>query len=215
MADCILKTEPLPRKMQHLPIDDRGYVIPWFVEYVDGKPEFRCANQGKFAAALSKKLCWVCGTALGTNFAFVAGPMCGINKVSSEPPSHLECARWSARNCPFLANPQMVRREDETYNRASLKQMSAGEAISRNPGVVMIWITREFEIFRANNRGVLMLMGRPNAVEWYAWGKSATRAQVLESIEDGFPSLLASAYEQPGAPAELRRARQRFEKWLP
>jgi hypothetical protein len=36
-------------------------------------------------------------------WSFVVGPMCGINRNSAEPPSHKECAQWSARNCPFLS----------------------------------------------------------------------------------------------------------------
>ena len=32
---------PLPRRFLGLPIDDRGYPVPWFVHWVDGKPDFR------------------------------------------------------------------------------------------------------------------------------------------------------------------------------
>src|SRR5258708_35755545 len=106
-------TEPLPSRMLSLPIDDRGYVVPWFVDWIDGKPEFRAMDGKKFVRAVREKLCWVCGERLGRYMTFVAGPMCGINRTSSEPPSHLECARWSARNWPFLSNPEMIRRIDE------------------------------------------------------------------------------------------------------
>jgi hypothetical protein len=97
--------------MRHLPIDERGYPVPWFVAWLpDGKPEFRAMDRTKWFRAIREKLCWVCGGKLGVNVCFVAGPMCGINRTSSEPPSHLECARYSSRNCPFLNNPRMVRR---------------------------------------------------------------------------------------------------------
>lgn len=102
----------LPERMADLPVDDRGYPVPWFVAWHDGKPEFRAMDPAKFARAIKEKRCWVCGERLGVNLCFVAGPMCGINRTSSEPPSHLMCARWSAQNCPFLSNPRMVRRED-------------------------------------------------------------------------------------------------------
>src|SRR6516162_8680773 len=135
-------TEPLPVRMQHLPVDERGYVVPWFVDWLDGKPEFRAMDLNKFVRAIKQRRCWVCGERLGVNMCFVAGPMCGINRTSSEPPSDLVCARWSARNCPFLANPRMVRREDEV----SLDGNAAGLMIKRNPGVAMLWITRSYEI---------------------------------------------------------------------
>jgi hypothetical protein len=209
------KLEPVPTKMQHLPIDERGYAVPWFVEWIDGKPDFRVSSQDKLFRAIKKKLCWVCGSELGTNFAFVAGPMCGINRISSEPPSHLECARWSARNCPFLSNPNMVRREDEVYNNAELRKASAGFAIARNPGVAMVWITRQYEVVPDGKGKFLLVMGEPREVEWYACGQTATRAQVIESIDSGFPALEAAS-QAPGAMESLQRARKRFfERYLP
>src|SRR5215510_204714 len=103
---------PLPRRMQSLPVSDRGFPVPWFVPWVNGQPEFRAMDGRKFELAVGKKLCWVCGQPLGTRFAFVVGPMCGINRISSEPPSHRECAEFSAMGCPFLSMPKMVRRDD-------------------------------------------------------------------------------------------------------
>jgi hypothetical protein len=98
--------EALPSRMKTLPVDERGYPVPWFVDWVDGKPEFRAMDGNKWESAVRYRLCWVCGGTLGVNKSFVAGPMCGINRTSAEPPCHLECATWSARNCPFLKNPQ-------------------------------------------------------------------------------------------------------------
>ncbi len=211
--------EPLPARMATLSIDERGYVVPWFVAWQDGKPEFRAMDPAKLIRAIREKLCWVCGERLGVNVCFVAGPMCGINRTSSEPPSHLECARWSARNCPFLINPRQVRREDEVSNNAQLREQSAGIALTRNPGVAMLWITRQFEIFdagRGNGKsGFLIQMGEPEAVEWWAQGKPATREQVQASIDSGLPNLEALARTQIGGMDELGKYIRRFEKWIP
>ena len=156
-------TESLPARMQGLPVDERGYVVPWFVDWLDGKPEFRAMDPRKFARAIKERRCWVCGERLGVNLCFVAGPMCGINRTSSEPPSHVECARWSARNCPFLANPRMVRREDELSDQ--VKQNQAGIGLKRNPGVAMLWITRNYEVLpdwsHAGEKRYLITMGTP------------------------------------------------------
>ena len=206
--------EPLPARMQSVPVDERGYPVPWFVDWVDGRPEFRSMDPAKFKAAIQKKLCWVCGERLGVNVCFVAGPMCGINRTSAEPPSHLDCARWSARNCPFLSNPRMVRREDDLVDNQKMRESSAGFAITRNPGVVMLWITRQFEVIRVDN-GYLLQMGEPESVEWWAESKPATRSQVEASIESGLPNLEALARTEKGGLEFLAQARKRFERWLP
>jgi hypothetical protein len=207
--------EVLPERMRDLPMDERGYPVPWFVAWVDGKPEFRAMDGGKFLQAIQRKLCWVCGGKLGVRVVFVAGPMCGINRTSAEPPSHLECAEWSARNCPFLGNPRMVRREDEQLNNANFREQAAGMAITRNPGVTMLWVTRQFEVFNDGRGRPLIQMGEPERVEWWASGRAATREEVLASIESGLPNLEAVARMEKGGMEALERYKQRFEKWIP
>ena len=158
--------EAVPARMLDLGVDARGFPIPWFVDYTeDGTPEFRAMDPAKFRRAIREKLCWVCGGRLGVNFTFVAGPMCGINRTSSEPPAHRDCASYSARNCPFLNNPRMVRREDGLA--PGVADNMAGLGLKRNPGVVMLWHTRQYEVFRVDN-GVLIQMGEPESVEWLA-----------------------------------------------
>lgn len=207
--------EPLPTKMQGLVTDEHGRPVPWFVDWIDGKPEFRAMDWHKYVRAIRERLCWVCGGKLATRFAFVAGPMCGINRTSAEPPSHLECARWSARNCPFLSNPDMVRRQDDLVNTAAICERTPGIAITRNPGVTMIWITREYELFPDGMGQHLILMGRPHEVEWYCRGRVATRSEVEQSIEHGIGALEALARQQPGALEDLSRKRKQFQKLLP
>ncbi len=203
--------------MAELPFDERGFPIPWFVAYIEGKPEFRAMDHDKFVKAIREKRCWVCGQTMGIYVCFVAGPMCGINRTSSEPPSHLECGRWSAVNCPFLSNPRMVRREDEAINNTLLRDSAAGYAIARNPGVAMLWITRQFEVYSdgLGKGGKLIQMGEPESVEWYAEGRAATRAEVMASIESGLPNLEALARQEKGGIEALEGYKKRFEKWIP
>ena len=226
----------LPDRMKALPTDERGYPVPWFVAWrescsfhgqahglgcplptcvITSRPEFRAMDEKKWVAAIKRKLCWVCGERLGVNVVFVAGPMCGINRTSSEPPSHAECAVWSAVNCPFLSNPHMVRREDELINNANLREASAGMAITRNPGVSMLWYTRQFEVFDAGGGKPLIQMGEPERVDWYAEGKIATREQVVNSILGGLPALEAVARSESGGIVALKQYIERFEKWVP
>lgn len=215
-SKCPMRAElqGLPDRMAGCEIDVRGYPVPWFVAWHEGKPEFRAMDPTKFVRAIKEKLCWVCGQRLGVHYSFVAGPMCGINRTSSEPPSHHECAVWSAVNCPFLNNPRMVRREDEEINNQCLRDNAAGFAITRNPGVAMIWNTRQYEVFKTEN-GYLIQMGEPESVEWFANGRPATRKEVVDSVASGLPNLRRIAEMDTGGLQALLEAREEFQKWLP
>src|SRR5262245_14249727 len=215
---------PLPWRMKSLPLSDRGYPVPWFVAWRDGKPEFRAMDGRKWTLAVEKKLCWVCGQPLGTRFAFVVGPMCGINRISSEPPSHKDCAEFSAAGCPFLSMPKMVRREDSDL--AGPKVSAAGIMLERNPGVTLLWFTRSYEVFRVPKRdeanpGHLIQMGEPFEVAFYAHGRKATREEIERSVETGLPALLeACGMErtpelQAAALAELEQRKEIFYRLLP
>jgi hypothetical protein len=204
--------EPLPIRLKNLPVY-RGYPVPWFVQWMENRdgrfPEFRAMDFNKFKLAIRMKLCWVCGEPLGRFMTFVAGPMCGINRTSAEPPCHLECAEWSARNCPFLSKPQMERRD------GGMEGESAGHMIRRNPGVTLLWTTRGYSLFSDGAGGVLLQMGEPTSLQWFAMGKPATRAQVEESIRTGLPHLEALAEGQDGALAVLHKMRDAFFQYLP
>lgn len=193
-------TEP-PKFMQKLPVDKRGYPVPWFVDWIKGEPEFRAMDMRKFRAAINQRLCWTCGNPLYEEEVFVIGPMCAVNKISSEPPSHRECAEYAAKNCPFLSKPQMHRRTDDEMN--AMKKPSPGVMVERNPGVTLLWYTRRHHLLTVRNRppavdGVLFQLGRPFKLEWYCRGRAATRAEVLESIESGLPLLREAAEKNDG-----------------
>jgi len=187
--------ESLPEQMRDLPTD-RGYPVPWFVEWIKGPegtqiPEFRAMSGEKWVKAVKQRLCWVCGQRLGANLAFVIGPMCGITRTTSEPPCHLVCALWSARNCPFLSRPSMVRR-DVTNDYPTILP-PAGYSIDRNPGVSMVWVTKNYEVFKDGMGGFLIKIGEPTGISCWAEGKIATKEQIEESVAGGLPFLLEKA----------------------
>ena len=180
----------LPSRIKTLPVGPNGFPVPYFVAWADGKPEFRAADARKFNLSVTERRCWVCGDVLGKHKTFVIGPMCGVNRVSSEPPSHTDCARFSAKYCPFLARPQADRREG---NFPGLAECPAGHMITRNPGVTLLWTTEGYTLFKDGRGGVLIHIGDPTAVEWWREGRAATRAEVEESIRTGLPELVAMA----------------------
>jgi hypothetical protein len=73
---------PMPLRMTALPIDERGYPVPYFVAWVDGKPDHRIADASKMPGAINSGLCWLCGQKLGAFKYFVIGPMCSITRTS-------------------------------------------------------------------------------------------------------------------------------------
>lgn len=184
---------PLPSRMWKLPVDARGYPVPWFVKWIDGKPDFRVADGEKMRQALYGGRCWVCGERVGKYKTFVIGPMCAVNRVSSEPPCHLDCATFSAIACPFLKLPKAQRR-DANIPEAAVNP--AGEMIRRNPGVTLLWTTLSYKLFNDGNGGILFNIGDPVDAAWYAESRKATRAEVLESINSGLPILREMAERQ-------------------
>jgi hypothetical protein len=202
---------PLPLRMKKLPLDARGYPIPWFVAIIDGVPDFRVVDSKKLARVLKgERRCWICGETLGTTLAFVVGPMCAVNRISSEPPSHRECAWFSAIACPFLTRPKAHRREaglPEDYGDP------AGVMIERNPGVALVWVTSKYEVIDTGQKGGphhLFRMGEPRAVYCYAEGRPASTKEIRASVESGLPLLRAACdKEHPTQRVEAHRALDR------
>jgi hypothetical protein len=180
---------PMPLRIARLPVGKNGYPIPFFVADPD---DFRIADPAKMVRCIKERLCWVCGQPLGIHMAFVIGPMCTVNRISGDPPTHLDCAVYSCRSCPFLVRPNMVRREDEVTKEAD-KHVS-GIMIKRNPGVMAIWVTKSYKL-EPDSHGVLFRIGNPESIQWWREGRYATRAEIEESIKTGIPLLREHCYE--------------------
>ncbi len=209
-----LETVPMPARIAALPVDPvRKFPVPWFVEWVDGKPEFRAADSRKLVKAVEEKRCWVCGDPLTRFMTFVVGPMCGLNRTSSEPPSHTECARYSAMVCPFLTRPHMERREGGLEELGA--ESSAGHMIRRNPGVTLLWTTRSYNLFSDGRGGTLFRLGDHVSLEWYREGRAATREEVAESVRTGLPVLEALAMQQEGAMEKLHALAAEYPRLYP
>lgn len=190
---------PLPPRVARLPKDERGYPVPAFVEWmIDGKPvaraypgaypDFRYARSHFRAQAFKQGLCWICGDRLGVHKVYAIGPMCVVNRTTSEPASHRDCATFAVTACPFLVRPRMRRLpmgDDEP-------RQIAGMMIERNPGCVCLYETRQAERFQAAG-GWLIRLGKADRVDWWAEGRQATRAEIMASINSGHPLLLEAA----------------------
>lgn len=203
-----------PPQIAALKVEARGYPVPWFVPYIDGKPEFRAIDPRAPGHAHRHHLCWICGRKLGGLLAFTLGPMCAVTRTNPEPPSHPDCARFAATACPFMTRP-MAKRGDRNTIKGGYEK-PPGQMIERNPGCCGVWFTRSYRTLREPDGGLLFKIGPPVRVEWYAEGRTATRAEVMESIRTGLPLLQEVAGdESPEAEALLATMTQRAMKLVP
>lgn len=193
---------PIPDRMRYLRVDKRGYPVPWFVHVDENGPDFRIIRSSGMAIAVNKRLCWICGGPLGKHLVFAIGPMCMVNRVTSEPPSHRECAEFAVKACPFMILPQSKRR----LAGLELKETTepAGVSIERNPGVTCLYEAATYRPFKVSQSGAqagwLLELGVPQRVDYWREGREATRAEAWESIRSGMP-LLIEAAQRDGVPA--------------
>lgn len=197
---------PLPPRVARLP-RDRGYPVPWFVPWVDGKPEFRVMARAKISVAALEQRCWVCGQKLGRYRVYVTGPMGMINRVSGEPASHYDCGTFSARACPHLMRPYAKRRSAGMPEGATANAGASHE----NPGMALVWMTEGDPGYRVDRRdgSVIFQMGEPREFHFYTEGREATGAEILVGLERAAAKIrMLAAEEGPRALAQFERSVQ-------
>lgn len=195
-----------------------GYPIPWFVATVNGHPDFRVMDPDHARAAIKQSRCLMCGglmLSMSGNArppaTFVIGPMCTVNRTSAEPPHHWDCADYAARVCPFLSQPERVRREAGLPEERHMP----GVGILRNPGVTCVWRTRNWFPRQVPN-GILWDIGDAHEWRWYCQGRAATRDEVIDSMREGLPQLAAIAQKQgPAAMQQFNEDLAACERYLP
>jgi hypothetical protein len=208
---------PVPRRLATLPRDRRGYVVPFFVDWVNGEPSFPLFDPAKWRRCVAQRLCWLCGQPLGRNLIFVIGPMCSINRITSEPPSHADCADYALKVCPFLINPAMRRVPDtkKAPPEAGPIAPPAGQHDDRNPGVMLFWATRTYSLVRTET-GPLISIGDPFAHAWWTRGRIARPQEAADAFQAGATKLLrVAATEGEEAVVELAKLAGAARKLLP
>lgn len=178
----------LPPRMKTLPVSPKGYPVPFFVAKINGEWDFQVADPAKREICVDHGLCWVCGQPMGVFKTFVLGPMAAMNGISAEPPSHLECAEFSVAGCPFLALPKARRGSTD----ADKEMMPAGGVMMlHNPGVMALWTSKKPLRPVSNAHDVLLKVGEPTVVRWFASGQPALREVVLAGIDAALDRLRA------------------------
>ena len=198
LLNAAIRDIPRPHEVSRLAVDERGFIVPWFVDTgpQGDKPDHRVVDGRKFYKAIKEQRCWLCGGHLGRVKASVIGPMCAVNRITSEPPCHPQCARYAVQACPFLSKPRARRNE---RNLPEDRREAAGMPLDRNPGVAVIWeslvASKPFNPMHGT-QGTLFDLGPAHRVTWWCEGRPATRAEAMASLRDGLPALRRIAAEE-------------------
>jgi hypothetical protein len=188
---------PLPERMLHLPVDDRGYPIPEFVSNIDGKRDFRVVSLEHLANCVRQDVCWICGQALEDLKAFVIGPLPAIQAISNEPPCHIECAEFAVSACPFLLLPKAQHRPNDDPRVRKMVGATKG-----NPGVCCMYVVRGYACYESP-KGVVFRTGRAVRVAWYTQGRLAGRGEVQAAIDASLKTLRSTGKAIEERVAEL------------
>jgi hypothetical protein len=204
----------VPDRMAHLPTDPlhADLPVPYFVGSVRDesgtlRPDFRCVAPGARERCDAGALCWICGLPLQGEFASVTGPMCLINRVSSEPVSHFDCASYAVAACPFLATPGRKRREKDLPS-GILPPPSPDTHNPRNPGAVLL--IRMGTRPKPNDERLYELRNI-NGVEFYRAGERIYGLDCLPEFQAGARIIAGQASEYDG-PVGLAYALDRLNK---
>jgi ferredoxin len=175
---------PVPSRLLSLPIL-RQYPVPWFVaQLANGDFDFRVINHAKKSVAVGQNRCWICGQRLGKYVAFNGGPRAILGRLSTEPPSHRECAEFAARACPFMIGKEKEHRAIEAELRQQVRSDPHQE--TKNPGLALVWITTGFHTSVQTVDGndyLLFAISPAKEVLWFKDGRAATRQEAIDAVD--------------------------------
>jgi hypothetical protein len=103
----------------------------------------------------------------------------------------------------------MVRRENDLPGGI---KPAGGIALTRNPGVALLWTCLSYKVYKDGMGGRLIEMGEPESLEWWAEGRMATEEEIDESIRTGLPALEELARQQKGGEPALAEQIAKFDR---
>lgn len=201
---------PIPLKMAMLPRSTEndvaggqvGLPVPWFAAQRDREikgsmvliNDFRLARTDAAIEAHIRDICWICGKVLEMRAknAFVCGPMSLISRITSEPRSHITCAEYAVKACPFLTSPRVKRHVKDMPAESTAPRGTHSEA---NPGVALIvHVDKAPELCRDKTfemRGIIK-------VDWWQYGKPIDELEAVEPFLAAAERCYHSAPWSPG-----------------
>jgi hypothetical protein len=180
------RDQQLPPRIARLPVDKRGYPIPWNVlRAEDGTPFFTVNDDRKAWRAVREGLCPICGEHLGRWRWLAGGPRSAFDPGGCylDLPMHRECAEFALATCPYLALPKYLGRID-VPNPAKLPPEACflldETVIPERPEVFVAVVSEKIELL---DRGALIPYLKPLRpfVEWTYWrhGRQITEDEAM------------------------------------
>lgn len=157
-----VRDTPMPPQIAALPRHESGYPIPYFVAWVDGRPDLKLLDQAKQIRCAKFRLCGICGQPVGYWIAFIGGPLTVANRVCTDPGMHEECARYAIAVCPFMARPNARR----AAHHHPLSEAGPGHVAER-PERTALYITRQYTPFTPDSRNILLRLAPAKRIEWF------------------------------------------------
>lgn len=182
------KDVPLPKRMQTLPKDARGFPIPHIVAYDShGKPQFAVNDRHTALMALRDGLCGICGQPLPKyDIWMVGGPRSAFDPRGCyiDGPLHGGCARYALQVCPYLAVSLMKYRS--MINVENLSGRFDGTTILVDPTVdpdhPILFAMVRIEQFAMTPNGYLVPSRPYLDAEFWNGGEPMTRAEATVKL---------------------------------
>jgi hypothetical protein len=125
----------MPERIAKLPKDDRGYPVTYIAAFINGKPDLGIQDYAKVLSCVREWRCHVCGEKLGKLGYFIAYEPIAKRPRFLDPAIHKECALYSLKVCPYLANPSAKHRSSKMLRT---DQTDLGEVTGRSHKVVLL-----------------------------------------------------------------------------
>lgn len=169
----------IPKELSHLKIDPRGYPIPYFVSWIEGKPEFRFLDHKRQEMIIAKGVCHICGKKLNKDYNYViSGPVGYQNRISSDAAMHRICAEFSLRACPHLYLQKAERRENDELG----KMVAAAPSVvikDKPPVLLLVKVSKWKSVV---HEGSTYLKYTPHSYETYHYVKNRLE-KLIESAK--------------------------------
>lgn len=162
------KKIPIPDFMKRLPVDHRGYPVPFIVfRDKEDKPHFRINDTTKVLQCVKEDRCSICGNTLGSNKWIVGGPLSAFHPhgAFNDIPVHRECCEYALQVCPYMAFSQYkgIGITDNMITVAKDNQvllLDPAQDLDRLPLFVMCKIS-DFEFVVKNHQGNYVIPKKP------------------------------------------------------
>lgn len=152
---------PVPRRMQKLPRERRGYPVPYvtMLDPFTHEPDFRVLDIRRQAQCINDKLCGMCGEPLGRFIAFIGGPRSRDGHTFFDPGMHRECAEYAATVCPFISRENASYREITEEDTSKYTAFMTNQDDERPNPEMFIVITTSYTTQLNGNVGFAIVAG--------------------------------------------------------